>query len=73
MRRVAARPSDKRTLSLAVRKNWILTALGTRFVSAIEYLSFERQAEEKHELHHGEVIAMSGASREHGLTLQRIT
>ncbi len=44
-----------------------MTALSTRFVSAIEYLSFERQSDEKHELHHGEVIAMSGASREHNL------
>ena len=44
-----------------------MTALSTRFVSPVEYLAFERQATERHELHRGEVIAMSGASRVHNL------
>lgn len=32
-----------------------------------EYLAFEREAEEKHELLDGEIVAMAGASREHNL------
>ena len=32
-----------------------------------EYLAFERQAAEKHELIDGEIVAMAGASREHNL------
>ncbi len=45
----------------------MMSAVSNRFVSAVEYLSFERQSDEKHELHNGEVIAMSGASRLHNL------
>ena len=44
-----------------------MTALSTRFVSPVEYLAFERQATERHELHRGQIVAMSGASREHNL------
>lgn len=32
-----------------------------------EYLAFEREAEEKHELIDGEIVAMAGASRRHNL------
>lgn len=32
-----------------------------------EYLAFEREAEAKHEYDDGEIVAMSGASREHNL------
>lgn len=32
-----------------------------------QYLAFERGSETKHEYHAGEIFAMSGASREHGL------
>lgn len=32
-----------------------------------EYLVFEREAEEKHELIDGEIVAMAGATREHNL------
>jgi Uma2 family endonuclease len=32
-----------------------------------EYISLEREANEKHELANGEIIAMAGASREHNL------
>ncbi|MCP4661999.1 MAG: Uma2 family endonuclease [bacterium] len=34
---------------------------------AEEYLAFERQSETKHEFLDGEIVAMSGASRAHGL------
>lgn len=32
-----------------------------------EYLAFERESEEKHELINGEIVAMAGASRRHNL------
>jgi len=38
-----------------------------KFYSDEEYLVFEREAEEKHELIDGEIVAMAGASREHNL------
>jgi hypothetical protein len=38
-----------------------------------EYIEFERQAEEKHELSNGEIIAMAGASREHNLITTNLT
>ncbi len=38
-----------------------------KFYSDEEYLAFEREAEEKHELIDGEIVAMAGASREHNL------
>ena len=44
-----------------------------KFYSDEEYLEFEREAEEKHELIDGEVIAMAGASREHNLIGTNIT
>lgn len=40
-------------------------AVQKRKWTAAEYLAFERQAVEKHELHDGELYAMSGASRAH--------
>lgn len=44
-----------------------MSALSTRFVSVSEYLTFERDATERHELHNGEIVARSAASREHVL------
>jgi Uma2 family endonuclease len=38
-----------------------------KFYSDEEYLAFEREAEEKHELIDGEIVAMAGATREHNL------
>jgi Uma2 family endonuclease len=38
-----------------------------KFYTDEEYLEFERQASEKHELFDGEIVAMAGASREHNL------
>lgn len=38
-----------------------------KFYSDEEYLAFEREVEEKHELIDGEIVAMAGASREHNL------
>jgi Uma2 family endonuclease len=32
-----------------------------------EYLAFEREASDKHELIDGEIVAMAGATREHNL------
>jgi len=43
------------------------TASEQRRMSREEYLSFERVSETKHEFLAGEVFAMSGASRRHGL------
>ena len=37
------------------------------YLSEAEYLSFERQAEEKHEYYKGEIFAMSGASFDHNI------
>jgi Uma2 family endonuclease len=42
-------------------------ATAERLYTDEEYLAFERQAEEKHELIDGEIIAMAGASRRHNL------
>ena len=42
-------------------------AIIQKFYSDEEYLAFEREAEEKHELIDGEIVAMAGASREHNL------
>jgi Uma2 family endonuclease len=39
----------------------------TTFASAAEYLAFERAAPDRHELIDGEVVAMSGGTREHSL------
>jgi Uma2 family endonuclease len=36
-----------------------------KFVTPQEYLTFERQSEEKHEYYDGEIFAMAGASDEH--------
>lgn len=38
-----------------------------KFYTDEEYLDFEREASEKHELINGEIVAMAGASREHNL------
>ena len=38
-------------------------------VSPEEYLKFERNSEEKHELIYGEIVAMTGASRKHNIIL----
>lgn len=42
-------------------------AVSDKFYTDEEYLAFEREAEEKHELVDGEIIAMAGASRRHNL------
>ncbi len=42
-------------------------------MSASEYLAFDRQSETKHELFDGEIVAMSGASRKHGLIVWNLT
>ncbi len=38
-------------------------------VSPEEYLKFERNSEEKHELIYGEIVVMTGASRKHNIIL----
>ena len=38
-----------------------------KYYSEEEYLAFEREAVDKHELIDGEIVAMAGASREHNL------
>lgn len=43
-----------------------------RYISREEYLAFERQAEYKSEYLDGEVVAMTGASREHNLIATNI-
>lgn len=42
-------------------------AVAEKLYTPEEYLSFEREAEEKHEFVDGEIVAMAGASREHNL------
>jgi Uma2 family endonuclease len=42
-------------------------ATATQLYTDEEYLAFEREAEEKHELIDGEIVAMAGASREHNI------
>jgi Uma2 family endonuclease len=42
-------------------------ATATRFYTEEEYLAFEREAADKHELIDGEIVAMAGASREHNI------
>jgi Uma2 family endonuclease len=42
-----------------------MAAQSINFVSANDYLKVERSATEKHELHNGQVVAMSGASLPH--------
>ncbi len=42
-----------------------MSAIPNRQWTAEEYLAYERQSDEKHELIDGEICAMSGASREH--------
>ncbi len=37
----------------------------TKLISAEEYLSIERAAKEKHELHEGHIVTMTGASISH--------
>ena len=41
-------------------------------VDFVEYLRFEREAAEKHELIDGEIIAMAGATRRHNLLCGRL-
>lgn len=38
-----------------------------KYVTAAEYLAFEREAEERHEFYKGEIFAMSGASFKHNI------
>ena len=42
-------------------------AVAEKIYTDEEYLAFEREAEEKHELIDGEIVAMAGASRRHNL------
>jgi hypothetical protein len=42
-------------------------AVAEKLYTDEEYLTFEREAEEKHELIDGEIVAMAGASRRHNL------
>jgi Uma2 family endonuclease len=42
-------------------------ATATRFYTEEEYLAFEREAADKHELIDGEIVSMAGASRKHNL------
>ncbi len=42
-------------------------AIAEKLYTEEEYLAFEREAEEKHELIDGEIVAMAGASRRHNL------
>jgi Uma2 family endonuclease len=41
--------------------------------TAAEYLAFERDSETKHEFIQGEIVAMAGASREHGRIVFNVT
>lgn len=41
-------------------------------VDFVTYLRFEREAEERHELFDGEIVAMAGASRRHNLLCGRL-
>ena len=43
------------------------------YISPEEYLALERKAEHKSEYLHGEIFAMSGASREHNFITTNIT
>ena len=43
------------------------SAVAEKIYTPEEYLTFEREAEEKHEFIDGEIVAMAGASREHNL------
>jgi len=40
--------------------------------SFVEYLRFEQEATERHELVDGEIVAMAGASRRHNVLCGRI-
>lgn len=42
------------------------------FLSVQEYLALERHAENKHEYHDGEMVAMTGASRAHNLIVTNV-
>jgi Uma2 family endonuclease len=42
------------------------------YLSVEEYLALERNAEDKHEYHNGEMVAMTGASREHNIIVTNI-
>ena len=43
------------------------SAAAQTYLTPEEYLAFERKATTKHEYHAGQIVAMSGASREHNL------
>ena len=43
------------------------SAAAHTFLTPEEYLAFERKATTKHEYLNGQIVAMSGASREHNL------
>jgi Uma2 family endonuclease len=50
-----------------------MSARSTTFLSPAEYLEQERHAEHKSEYFQGEVFAMAGASRRHGLIVTNLT
>jgi len=50
-----------------------MAANPTTFLSEAEYLEQERRAERKSEYRQGEVFAMAGASRRHGLIVTNLT
>ena len=50
-----------------------MSANPKHFLTAAEYLAFERKSEERHEYYDGEIFAMSGASRRHNLVTVNIS
>lgn len=50
-----------------------MSANPKHFLTAAEYLAFERNSKERHEYYDGEIFAMSGASRRHNLVTVNIT
>jgi len=44
-----------------------MSAISKQYMTEAEYLALERDSEIKHEYYHGEIFAMSGASRKHNL------
>ncbi len=44
-----------------------MSSFSTRMISAIEYLSLDRESEDRYELDDGELIPITAASREHNL------
>ena len=46
--------------------------LARKFMTATEYLDFERNSLEKHEFYKGEIYAMAGAKEKHNLIVSNL-